>query len=221
MSDHVTVANGVNPVEGHDLDHLVACRVFGLRSKTVQPDWYPVPVTLYFYREEYIEFSWDKRSCNAMMFCDQARASGPSAPPLPGFSSDGDHLSAIMDCLKERGCSLILGHRPQIERKGWFASVNARGVGPGYPDTVYKIATTPQLALCLAAVAALEDQETDGRDSTRPLPATEGKDAQQGAVYLHAFAHAEDVARLEAEGWRRSSYCDPRYGWLVALEKPA
>ena len=96
---------------GREMDCLVAEKVMGWRVERVRPSWYPVEV-LCFYEEwsRNISYTYDERSCNAMLYRNGVDDSNGTAPPLPQFSEDIAATWTVVERLQEQGWHLSLEH---------------------------------------------------------------------------------------------------------------
>jgi hypothetical protein len=86
------------------LDREVAQFVLGLTLREIKVDWYPLPITLFIRElngEEFIEYTFDKNACNAMVFKDNQGEPGGYVEPLPFFSSDIEQAWKIVELLQK------------------------------------------------------------------------------------------------------------------------
>lgn len=108
-------------LESREIDSLVATEIMGLTKKTIQPDWYPHPVDLFFHPDGgFVVYSYDENACNAMMHRNGKDDSDGTAPPLPSFSTDVEYLGELllsMDVDPETFC-----------RDQCFSALKAKGV---------------------------------------------------------------------------------------------
>lgn len=145
----------VDELEGRDLDIAIAVEVLGYKKRVLEPDWYDLPVTCFFDPHGIIEYSYDDRACNAMMYRNGEDESEGFADPLPSYSwEDAD-------------ARRLLWHFDtwHVER------VNDPG-GPGSGDFYYEAhctsyrpegygtatADTAPLAICRAALKSVRSQ---------------------------------------------------------------
>jgi len=117
---------------------LLAQHVFGLEMRVVKPTWYKLPVALFYVPGHYdwIQYSWDADSCNAMM-CANGK-DGRSAPSLPFWAEEMEHAWSVVEQMHERGLHLEL-----IGSEGGFTvrfGADTASFAAGAPEAIARAA---------------------------------------------------------------------------------
>lgn len=152
-----------------EIDIAIAEKVFGFKVNKVKPDWYPYEVLLFYHEgDPLISYSWDENACNAMMHANGRDGSDGTAPPLPHYSVEPEGREwEIVDAMIElhgchfRLCGFDTSYRTRgtdIEECEPHREYEAEFKPKGYRGDERFIATAsrPELAICLAALKAVE-----------------------------------------------------------------
>ncbi len=78
------------------LDAEIAEKFYGMATKTITVDWYPLPITLFYapWDDGLITYSLDANACNACM--RKNGKDGDYASPLPHYSDDIEHAWPLL-----------------------------------------------------------------------------------------------------------------------------
>lgn len=137
-------------MDNREIDKLIVEKVMGFIRMTIQPDWYALPVDLFFAPESvWVIYSYDENGCNALMFRNGNDASDGYARPLPAYSEDIEYTLEVVEKMQEQGWSFSL-ERAAINRQ--WCTIFTLGVTD---REIENYADTAPMSICLAALQAI------------------------------------------------------------------
>lgn len=138
---------------GRELDALIAERVMGYTRETRKVDWYPVEISVFYKDPSWLEYSYDERSCNAMMFRNGVDASDGHAAVLPYYSASIESAWSVVEKMAGDWPDFTLRHIEEDQPEdGWYARFRSTQ-RPGYGQTA------PE-AICRAALIVVAAEGT-------------------------------------------------------------
>lgn len=169
-----TMAVEIDKIKERELDALMAEKVLEYKVERVKPDWYPLEVLLFYWEgSPVISYSYDADACNALMYANGKDSAAGNAPPLPHYSSE-DSEGAEWEVVN----AMIERHDCDFRLCGFKTSYSGCGaeIAKGEPHREYEVefkprgykgderfiatAPTPQLAICRAALVAIQSTAT-------------------------------------------------------------
>jgi hypothetical protein len=133
---------------GRKLDILIAHALFGYQMRLPNTPWYPVQIIVFYADDGTMMYSFDQRSCNAMMFKNGVDDRDGTVPALPMWCEDLTHTDTILAEMRDRGWSVSIHGMPG---RDWQVIYNKVG-------EVECMARADQfgVAVCAAALLTIE-----------------------------------------------------------------
>jgi hypothetical protein len=101
-----------------EINLLVQEHIFNMIIIELHLDWYPVPVKCFYYKDSpYVQYSWDKKACNAMIFRNGIDDSDGIAKSIPFYSNEIEAAWMIIEKLRDQFCFNVRTIHDKTENK--------------------------------------------------------------------------------------------------------